>query len=558
MASQAGKLIRSTCGYVFFLIIFFAMSSVYGQNAELTRDDDHALLYAHQAGFSENGTPQVQMRIADGLETLKIRPKGDFTVTMSGSGGGTIRLKGNQVYEISIRNGKPGTYHYGVILARGDQSDSLNQTESLCKASDIETERISVGAIIALRGHIFDNRENLLITKRQTDLQVSKAQISSGLPLDDRLDAHEIYSDLLTYPTGQILLQSADGAIRIENQNVLWLSLPEAGAVLYDIEDEFGRKSEMKLNARLVLTPDKTGRLTVVQSADIETILRGIVPAEIFKTAPPEALKAQAIAARTTLIAQLGSRHQADPYHLCNQQHCQVYRGLSGADPRTDEAIASTRGYVMFHDKKLVQSYYSAHCGGVSAGSLETWGLPNQPYLVSRTDDSHETPSKFRTESEFMTWYRQPSEAYCSSAPAGKKSYQSTKYARWEAEISRDDLKGFLKKAGQSIGEIKSVEFERGESFRVVHLIVHGTQGKYEVFRELGVRRFLGGLKSALFVAEVSLQSGKFSHMKLYGAGFGHGVGMCQTGAIGMAQRDVTAEAILQHYFPGTHIEKLW
>ncbi|MBQ1925873.1 MAG: SpoIID/LytB domain-containing protein [Proteobacteria bacterium] len=550
--------IRLICFGFAVLICMLSVSSAYAQNAELTRQDDHALLYASQAGFSETGTPMVQMRIAEGLDSLKIRPKGDFIVIMSGTGGGAIRLKGNQVYEISIHDGHAGTYRYGVILSRGDQPDKLTQTEAICQKDKIETERISVGAVFALKGHVFDNRENLLVTQRRPELQYSKQLITSGLPLDPLLDAHEIYSDLLRYPTGQIILQSADGDIRIENQNILWLSLPEAGATLYDIEDEFGKKTDLKLNARLILTPDKDGKLTVVQSADIETILRGIVPAEIFKTSPIEALKAQAIAARTTLIAQLGARHQSDPYHLCNHQHCQVYRGLSGADPRTDEAIEATRGLVMFHDQKLVQSYYSAHCGGISAGSLETWGLPNRPYLVSKTDDDQNAHLTFASDAELLKWLRRPAENYCASAPAGKKAYQSTKYARWEVEISRDDLNGYLKKAGQNIGEIEDIEFERGESNRVIRMTLKGTRGKYEVFRELGVRRFLGGLKSGLFVADITKQGRKVSQIKLYGAGFGHGVGMCQTGAIGMAQRNQDVEAILKHYFPGTHLEKLW
>ncbi len=544
---------------LFSIILFLSpFAPAYGQNTELTRQDDHALLYAHQAGFSGTGTPMVQMRIAEGLDTLKIRPNGDFTVTLSGSGGGSIKLKGNRIYEFSLRDGRPGAYRYGIILARNDQADKLSQTELSCQKKKIETERISVGAIFALKGHVFDNRENLLITQRQPDLQICKKQIAEGLPLDDRLDAHEIYSDLLSYPTGQVILESPDGDIKIENPNILWLTLPDSGAILYDIADESGHRSDIKLNARLILTPDKAGKLTVVQSADIETLLRGIVPAEIFKTAPAEALKAQAVAARTTLLAQLGARHQSDPYHLCNHQHCQVYRGLSGADTRTDEAIEATKGLVLFHDRKLVQSYYSAHCGGISAGSLETWGLPNREYLVSRSDDTRHAPVKFSSDADFLAWYRQTPENYCASAPSGQKNYQSTKYSRWEAEISREDLRNYLKKAGQNIGEIEAIEFERGESYRVMHMTIRGTKGSYEVFRELGVRRFLGGLKSGLFVAEITKQGKMFSSMKLYGAGFGHGVGMCQTGAIGMAQRGKTAEDILAHYFPRTHLEKLW
>ncbi|MBO4350103.1 MAG: SpoIID/LytB domain-containing protein [Proteobacteria bacterium] len=547
-------------GRRFFCQIAIALSlnaialPCFAQNTELTSSDNHALLYAHQLGFSSSGTPTVRMRIADGMSKLRFEPQGDFVVMPSGTGGCAIKLKGGRSYEVTLTDAHSGTYQYGGIVARSDSTETLANPKTTCELAKVETEIVPIGSVFALKGHVFDNRENLLMTRRTQDHVYAEKQLASA-PLDVSVDGPEIYSELMTYPTAKITLRDLADNIQIVHSNLMWMDLPESGAILYDIEDENGKKSEMRINSQLIVTPDQTGKLAVVQSADIETILRGIVPAEIFASAPEAALMAQAIAARTTLISHVGTRHMSDPYHLCNKQHCQVYRGLSGADERTDKAIEKTRGQILFSDKKLVMSYYSAHCGGMSAGSLETWGLSEKSYLVSRTDDAHESKSSFKNDSDFKKWWQQKDDNYCSSAPEGQNSFASTKHARWEQTLSSSQLDDLAKQSGKKIGHVQSVEvIERGASFRATKLRVKGTNGTTVIERELPIRRFLGGLKSARFIIE----NASDGSIHIYGTGFGHGVGMCQTGAIGMAQRGMNAKQILEHYYPGTRLETLW
>src|SRR5690606_6969905 len=128
------------------------------------------------------------------------------------------------------------------------------------------------------------------------------------------------------------------------------------------------------------------------------TVLRGIVPAEIYATAPLEALKAQAIAARGTLISQIGVRHLADPYNLCDEQHCQVFAGMHVSQESTDQAVAETRGTILFHGKRIAETYYSSNSGGLSETGAAVWGLEGRTYLQARYDDEkgtlrHEPPS---------------------------------------------------------------------------------------------------------------------------------------------------------------------
>ncbi len=535
------------------------------QNTELTSHDNHALLYAHQLGFSAKGAPTVRMRIADNLSTLQITPSNAIRVLPSGIGGCEIELPGNQTYEISISRSKSGSYQYGAILARSESVQALESMRSQCQSKGVETEIVPVGSVFALRGTVFDNRENLLMTRRnpnqkQTTSDAANANICGELQASDAEPGHgEVYSELMHYPEAMITLTDQAHSIRINHQNLIWIELPETGAILHHIDLDAKKDTDLRINGSIVLTPDQDGKLAVVQQADIETILRGIVPGEIYASAPEAALMAQAVAARTTLIAQAGNRHLADPYHLCNKQHCQVYNGLSGADPRTDKAIENTRGQVMFSGGKLVQSYYSAHCGGFSAGSFETWGLPDKAYLKSRSDDVHEQLPSFNTEKDFLTWWHKDPESYCGSAPSGVKPFSSTKHARWQTHVDIAEVETALKNAGISIGKIEKIEvIERGNSYRATLVRITGNKGTYDISRELPIRKFFGGLKSALFVVVPNLSGNQLKSLDFYGAGFGHGVGLCQTGAIGMAQRGSSADAILKHYFPGIEIKKLW
>ena len=531
----------------------------WAQSTEFTSGDNHALLYARQMGFSPSGAPTVRMRIADGLTALRFVPEGDFAVMPSGTGGPTIRLRGGRVYEVTIEAAKPGAYQYGGILARAPSPDGLDAARAAVAPSQVETETVEVGAIFALRGHVFDNRESLLMTRRTASRDETERRMAAAARYLPDVESPDVYSELMSYPQGRIVLRDESGTVQIEHANLMWIDLPEAGARLFDIADESGKRGELRLNSQIVVTPDHDGRIAVVQSADVETILRGIVPAEIFASAPEAALMAQAIAARTTLVAQAGARHTADPWHLCNRQHCQVYRGLSGADPRTDAAIEKTRGQILFYGKDLVQSYYSAHCGGFSAGAAETWGLPDRPYLAAHGDNHDEGLPPFADDAAFLAWWRATPADYCSGAPEGQKPFASTKHARWNVHLTADEIAALCKKAGHDVGTVQDVEIlERGASFRVTRLRVRGSKGEVTVERELPVRRLLGGLRSALFAVSIERSGKKLASVDIYGAGFGHGVGLCQTGAIGMAQRGIRAEDILLHYFPGTHVDRLW
>src|SRR6185369_14267138 len=146
---------------------------------------------------------------------------------------------------------------------------------------------------------------------------------------------------------------------------ILWFSVPQGLIEVEDVDKEGGGKEVRRYFGRVYVTVDKTGKLAVVNAVAEDKLLAGLVPAEMMASAPPEALKAQAIAARNELLAKVGTRHLTDPYRLCSTQHCQVYAGAGHEDPRATAAVEATRGVLLEREGGgLVDTVYSASCGG--------------------------------------------------------------------------------------------------------------------------------------------------------------------------------------------------
>ena len=291
-----------------------------------------------------------------------------------------------------------------------------------------------------------------------------------------------------------------------------------------------------------------------------DKLLSGLVPAEMSASAPPEALKAQAVAARNELLAKIGTRHLTDPYRLCSTQHCQVYAGAGREDPRSTAAVKATRGELLVREGEeggLVDAVYSASCGGHTEDNDRAWGGSPDPALrgkldVDRAGGAKLAPFEHLDERNLASWLGTPPPEgalpYCARPRGSQASF------RWKATI---DLAQVATRA--QVGAVQNLEvLERGVSGRVTRLRFTGATGTKEVRGELEVRRALGGLKSALFLLELERQGELLAGARAIGAGHGHGIGMCQYGAEGMAGAGASYRDILLHYYSGAELKRLY
>ena len=309
------------------------------------------------------------------------------------------------------------------------------------------------------------------------------------------------------------------------------------------------------------LTCGKSGKMYVINILDLEDYVAGVVPYEIGAGAPLEALKAQAVVARTEALS-LAGRHDEEPFDICSSTHCQVYAGASAelARPDVRRAVESTRGETLFYNGKPAPgAKYHACCGGVteSAGALWQFDVPYMFSVGCSVPAPEATPhgaAVIRDEDAVR--------AAITAANPRDFCYGSNGY-RWRVEYTASQLAtvlapviGRLEPLGSSIIRVAVVErTPRGSAVRVR---VTTTGGEYEIAGEYAIRSALGGtvtIKSGVFV--VDTEGDPPSTFLFSGAGYGHGVGMCQYGARAMAREGYSYRAILEHYYPGTTVEPI-
>ncbi|MNY07282.1 Amidase enhancer precursor [compost metagenome] len=252
------------------------------------------------------------------------------------------------------------------------------------------------------------------------------------------------------------------------------------------------------------------GALTVVNEVPLEAYLYGVVPAEVIPSWHPEALKAQAVAARTYAVAHLG-QFASLGYDLKATVASQVYGGTKLERPSTNKAVDDTRGRILTYLGKPIEAVYSDSSGGFTESCLEVWGKA-VPYLQAVPDFDQQSP----------------------------------RYV-WETTITPDRFAPALQKLGLSIGELVSIEpLERSYSGRLKRARLTGTAGTAEVGGEK--LRFAFGLRSTFF--NVARQAD--GSLAFAGRGWGHGVGMSQWGAKAMADMGYAYDQILAHYYGQT------
>ncbi len=282
--------------------------------------------------------------------------------------------------------------------------------------------------------------------------------------------------------------------------------------------------------------------ITVVNELPLEEYLYAVVPGEMIASWPMEALKAQAVAARTYTVFHLGRYHERG-FDLLASVASAHYPGVSREHQRTTTAVNETKGQIITYLGQPIDAVYSANNGGIRASSAEVWG-GNRAYLVSG-HDGDELP--FQSPTAFLHWLKDDADVY-SNIGRQRSNF------RWTRTYSRQELQRF---APTQIGELLDLRIlDRGESGRVVTIEWVGTLGSTQVHRD-AIRSSLGGLRSNLFIMHPRYNSDNTQIMQviIWGAGWGHGVGMSQTGAYGMSERGYNYEDIIRFYYPSTQLQ---
>lgn len=308
----------------------------------------------------------------------------------------------------------------------------------------------------------------------------------------------------------------------------------------------------------LRMQPNAYGNYTLVNFVPLETYLRGVVPHEIGPEAPPAAVEAQAILARTYTLRNL-RRFAIDNYELCATTDCQVYWGLGDASPRADQAISVTRSLVATYENELVDALYSSTTGGVTAPFEDVWDGQSRPYLRAVVDS---TGSIWDLSQKSLG-----NEANLRQFLNLKQGFNETGWDRfrWTYSTSLTEMAAFLNKylsnrnhpmAGiQTIESVKVTE--RAPSGRVLTMEVQTDKGPLEISKDQIRNAFYPPISTLFYLDPMIDENQVLKGYTFVGGGFGHGVGLSQTGAYRLAELGWNGEQIVQFYFPGTRIQPL-
>lgn len=346
---------------------------------------------------------------------------------------------------------------------------------------------------------------------------------------------------------------------------------------------------------RFVVDGDK---LWAINELPVERYLASVISSEMSATSSLELLKAHAVISRSWLLVQMRRRkaiemgvqtasapvkvsdeegvvwYDSDAHTLfdvCADDHCQRYQGITKAtSPHVEEAIKATRGQLLMNGKEICDARFSKCCGGVSEEYEYCWDNTHKPYLLSVVDNAPlgTAPEIDLTdEKTAQEWILSSPEAFCNTKDAAvlgqvlnNYDQETQDFYRWTVDFTQSELTELIRrKSNLDFGEIIDLQpLERGKSGRITRLRIVGTKLTRIIGKELEIRRTLNEshLYSSAFVVERSeIVNDIPQHFRLVGAGWGHGVGLCQIGAAVMGEKGYRYDEILHHYYQTAAIE---
>ncbi len=339
-------------------------------------------------------------------------------------------------------------------------------------------------------------------------------------------------------------------------------------------------------------------KITAVNIIPMEEYLTSVISSEMSPNSSVELLKAHAIISRGWLLAQLEKKNAAGKnksinefitedeiirwydredhsnFDLCADDHCQRYQGVTKIiNDNALNAVESTYGLALKYDNKICDTRYSKCCGGMSESFENVWEPVKHNYLSPIVDYKFELDGidyDLTQENCAALWIKSNPHAFCNTnspkvlAQIFNDFDRTTNdFFRWKVEYSQEELSELIKqKSGMDFGNIIDlVPQERGYSGRIIKLKIIGDKKILTIGKELEIRKTLSAshlYSSAFIVSKVNLVQNIPGKFILHGAGWGHGVGLCQTGAAVMGERGYNFDEILLHYFKGAKIQKIY
>lgn len=369
----------------------------------------------------------------------------------------------------------------------------------------------------------------------------------------------------------------------------------ELSDVTIGIHFHWERKENQRFQGSLKIIAEN-GQLRAVNILDMEDYLQSVISSEMSAMSFPELLKAHAVISRSWLLAQRikaksrkdkpeedgfvanssayirwYDREDHQDFDVCADDHCQRYQGIQKVTaPAVLQAIETTRGEILTYEGKVCDTRFSKCCGGITENFENVWENTPHPYLQSVPDTPGHLPfqNDLTQEAAMERWVKEKPDVFCHTNDKNilanvlnDYDRETTDFFRWQVYYTQAELSALVQnRLSIDFGRVEElIPIERGPSGRLIRLQIVGSKTSRIIGKELVIRKALSPthLYSSAFIVEKEISDGKTCGFHLTGAGWGHGVGLCQIGAAVMSYKGYTYREILNHYFPGSEIEQL-
>ena len=319
--------------------------------------------------------------------------------------------------------------------------------------------------------------------------------------------------------------------------------------------------------------------LMLINRLALEDYLMCVATSEMGQACPEALIEAQTIVARSWMLANVEQKHHSLGFDVCNDDCCQRYQGTANLNQYAIDAAKKTRGAVLQHAGLICDARYSKSCGGMMETYATIWGDGDLPYLRNKPDCDRPIPPDhlpLTDEDKARTWIDSVPEAFCSSKQVDERTLkqylgavdEDGTYFRWKVRHKQKEITALLNKKIRlnAVSVLYLRPLERGGSGRIKLLEIgyldgSGQERSRVLERDVAIRSAMhpGFLYSSCFyVSTGKKQDGVPGEFIISGAGWGHGAGLCQIGALGMALKGYKTPEILSHYYPGSRLEKIY
>lgn len=393
-----------------------------------------------------------------------------------------------------------------------------------------------------------------------------------------------------------VVVKNGAGVVLAEGPDVVFTPLTIGSFLLHEvtigINFHWERREDQVFQGGLRLLTHPDGTVTAVNVIGVEAYLASVVSSEMSATSPVALLQAHAITSRSWLVAMLEREEREKPgggvrgrasdqevvrwydredhalFDVCADDHCQRYQGITKIlSPMAAEAVAATRGVFLIHADEVCDARFFKACGGMTEDFQNAWEDKVVPYLHS-VCDATANHAPVRSEEDAEQWILSQPDAFCNTTDGAvlrqvlpSFDQETTDFFRWRVTYTADQLQELLRiRSGFDFGHVVDlVPLQRGPSGRITRLRIVGEKRTMVVGKELEIRKWLS--KSHLYSSAFVVRKegiGTPTSFTLLGAGWGHGVGLCQIGAAVMATKGYSAEEIVLHYFRGASLKKFY